>query len=282
MKIAGVQLDLVLGEPAENLARIEKSTSQAKQNGAELVVFPECAITGYCFESKQEALPHASTLPGPHLDAVQSISSKHDVSIVTGTLERDGDDLFNVAVAVAPSGLLASYRKTHLPHLGVDHFTTPGGHADVEEDPYPVFEVNGLKVGMLICYDASFPEASRILMLKGADLIVLPTNWPPGAEQTADYVINARASENKVYYMSVDRIGHERGFDFIGKSKICDAHGNTLVFADHQNEEILLAEIDPELPRNKLIQRTAGHWVDRVADRRPELYGPLTKHLNED
>ena len=129
---------------------------------------------------------------------------------------------------------------------------------------------------MLICYDASFPEASRILALEGADLIVLPTNWPPGAEPTADYVINARASENKIFMMSVDRVGEEGGFKFIGKSKICDVHGNTLAFADHRNEEILYADIDPAESRIKRILRTPGkHSIDRFADRRPEMYARI-------
>ena len=278
MKIVGVQMDVTLGDVQSNLKRIDECSGKAKELGARLVVFPECAITGYCFNSKEEALPYSTPVPGEHVDALVKIAAKHDLHIVAGSLESSGNELFNVALCVSPAGLSACYRKTHLPHLGVDHFTSPGGadwnpkDAD-SRDPYPVFEVDGVRVGVLICYDASFPEASRILTLKGADLIVLPTNWPPGAEPTADYVINARASENKVYYISVNRIGHERGFDFIGKSKICDVHGNTLEFADHQKEQMLSAEIDEREARDKRIQRTAGHWVDRLADRRPELYG---------
>ena len=133
---------------------------------------------------------------------------------------------------------------------------------------------------MLICYDASFPEATRVLSLSGADLIVLPTNWPYGAEPTADHVINARASENKVYFMAVDRVGMEGGFQFIGKSKICDVHGNALDVADHANQAVIYADIDPLQPRNKRIERTPGsHSIDRFADRRPDLYGKI---LNRD
>ncbi len=113
-------------------------------------------------------------------------------------------------------------------------------------------------------------------MLKGADLVVLPTNWPPGAEQTADFVINARASENKIYFAAASRVGSERGFDFIGKSKICDVLGNSVEFADHRQETVIVADIDLELARNKRIERVPGkHSIDRRRDRRPDLYGAL-------
>jgi predicted amidohydrolase len=171
---------------------------------------------------------------------------------------------------MGPSGLIGTYRKVHLPALGVDHFTTPG------DRPFAVHAVGEANIGMNICYDASFPEASRVMALDGADLIVLPTNWPPGAEPTADYVINARASENKVFFIAVNRVGMERGFGFIGKSKICDVHGNNLAMADHTRETIIYADIDPHDARNKRIERVPGkHSIDRFADRRPEMYGRL-------
>lgn len=267
-------MDVRLGDKPHNLAQIAHYAREAADNNAKLVVFPECATTGYCFSSLEEALPHAEELATNGSDSIkrlQQICGELDIHIVSGMLERVGNTLYNVCVCVGPSGQVGSYRKTHLPHLGVDHFTSPG------EGPYKVIEAAGLKIGMLICYDASFPEATRVLALLGADLIVLPTNWPFGAEPTADYVINARASENKVYFLAVDRIGVERGFQFIGKSKICDVHGNTLQFADHTEATIIYADIDPEEARNKRIDRVPDgkHSIDRFADRRPDLYGGL-------
>ena len=82
--------------------------------------------------------------------------------------------------------------------------------------------------------------------------------------------------KNKVFFIAVDRVGLERGFQFIGKSKICDVHGNTLEFADHTKEAIVYAEIDPAEARDKRIERVPGkHAIDRFADRRPDLYGPI-------
>ena len=131
---------------------------------------------------------------------------------------------------------------------------------------------------MNICYDSSFPEAARILAVKGADLITLPTNWPPTSGLTADVIPNARALENHVYFMSVNRIGTERGFSFIGKSKICDPRGGNMAFADHANEAILYAEIDPEFARKKhLVSIPGEHEVHRMKDRRPDVYDPLSE-----
>jgi predicted amidohydrolase len=139
-----------------------------------------------------------------------------------------------------------------------------------------VHEADGLRIGMHICYDGGFPESARVLTLLGADLIVLPTNWPPGAECMAGCAVNTRAMENHVYYAACDRVGHERGFRFLGLSKICDPRGQVLAEAPHDREEILYAEIDPSQARNKRIVRVPGlHVIDRLGDRRPEMYGPL-------
>jgi predicted amidohydrolase len=131
---------------------------------------------------------------------------------------------------------------------------------------------------MNICYDAAFPEAARSLAILGADLIALPTNWPPGAECTACSVINARALENGVYYIAVNRVGDERGFEFIGRSKIVDPSGRTLTESNGIGEELLYADIDPALARRKHVIRVPGkHEIDRLADRRPEMYGLLVE-----
>jgi predicted amidohydrolase len=193
------------------------------------------------------------------------------VHCVFGLLEVDGERLFNACVLVGPDGLVASYRKIHLPSLGVDRFTTPG------DRPFAVQAVDGVRIGMNICYDVSFPESSRVLALDGADLIVLPTNWPPGAIGLAEYAVNTRAMENRVFYIAVNRIGEERGFRFIGRSKICDVDGGVMAAASEGQEVVLYAELDVQQARNKHIVRVPGkHEIDRFADRRPEMYERVT------
>ena len=109
--------------------------------------------------------------------------------------------------AIATS-LMSSKPAAILPYLGVDRFTTPG------DRPFAVHEAAGMRIGMNICYDGGFPESARVLALLGADLVVLPTNWPPGAECMAGCVVNARAMENNIFYASCDRVGTERTFPF--------------------------------------------------------------------
>ena len=134
-----------------------------------------------------------------------------------------------------------------------------------------------MRIGMHICYDGGFPESARVMTLLGADLVVLPTNWPPGAECMAGCAVNTRAMENNIYYAACDRVGDERGFHFIGLSKICDPSGRVLAESVHDREEILYADIDVERARQKKIIRVPKlHEIDRIRDRRPEMYGNIT------
>ena len=271
-KIAAVQMDCRFADREHNLDAIRVRLSRAAEQGARLVVFPECILTGYAFDSKAEAWPHAETLPGPSTDILHKDCRKFGTWVVVGLLERDNDHLFNTAVLLGPDGQLASYRKIHLPCLGVDRFTTPG------DRPFAVHDLGGLRLGMNICYDCGFPESARVLALLGADLVVLPTNWPEGARRTADYLVSARALENSIYYAAVNRVGSEGGFPFIGRSCIAGCNGDLLATSAGAAEEILVAELEPERARRKRVVYIPGRYeVDRVGDRRPEMYGRLCR-----
>jgi predicted amidohydrolase len=244
--------------------------------GADLVVFPECMLSGYCFSSLDEARPHAESIPGPATEAIVEVCLSKKMHVVFGLLEQGPlGRIYNSCVLVGPSGVVATYRKVHLPYLGVDRFTTQG------ENLYRAVEADQMRIGMHICYDGSFPESSRCLALDGADLLVLPTNWPPGADTFAKYLPNARALENNVYFMSVNRVGTERGFRFIGNSRICDPNGNPVADAPNENEQVLRAEIDCNKARNKrLVRVPKEHVIDRWADRRPTYYDSISKEHN--
>lgn len=269
-KIAAVQMDCRFTDKRHNLEHIRARLAEAAGQGARLVVFPECALTGYAFESKEEAWPHAETLPGPTTEILLADCRRLGAWAVVGLLERDDELLFNACVLLGPQGQTAGYRKIHRPCLGVDRFTAPGNR------PFAVHDLGGLRVGMNICYDGSFPESARVLTLLGADLVVLPTNWPDGARRTAEYLVAARALENHVYYAAVNRVGAEGGFHFIGQSRIADTTGDLLAASRGDGEEILFADIDPERARRKRVVHIPGRYeIDRVGDRRPEMYGPL-------
>ncbi len=272
VRIAGVQMDPKLGENAANLGTMLARLREAAASGAKLVVFPECAMSGYGFASRDEAMRHAETLPGPSVDRIASECRELDVSCVYGLLERDGDRLFNACALVGPEGLIGSYRKVHLPFLGVDRFTDSG------DRPFAVQETRGIRIGMHICYDGAFPEAGRVLSLLGADLLVLPTNWPTHSECAAEHMMPCRALENVVFAIAVNRVGEESGFRFIGRSSIVNTAGEKLAWASPDREEIFYADIDPARARQKrLIRRPGLHEIDRIKDRRPGFYGPIVE-----
>jgi predicted amidohydrolase len=267
-KIAGVQMDCRLADKPVNLERMRGKLREAAGAGARLIVFPECALTGYGFTSKKEALPCAEPLPGPAAERLRADCRQLGVWAVFGLLERDGDRLFNACALVGPGGFVAGYRKVHLPCMGIDRFATPG------DRPFAVHDLGGLRLGMNICYDGSFPEAARVLTLLGADLIVLPTNWTTEA-RAACHLPEARALENHVYYLAVNRGGEERGFRFVGRSRLIDYRGE-VVSAAGDDEMIIYGEVEPEKARAKHVVVVPGqHEVNRVGDRRPEMYGPL-------
>jgi len=270
--VAGIQCDPQIGRPDHNLEMIATWAEQAQQAGASLVIFPECAVPGYCYDSAEEAMEFAEAVPGPATAALEAIAARLQVHLVVGMLERADEQLYNVAVLIGPNGLIGSYRKIHLPYLGVDRFTAHG------RDGFRVYDTSLARIGVNICYDCSFPESSRVMMLAGADIITLPTNWPDsGGCAVPDFVVPTRALENKVYYAAVNRVGVERGIKFIGRSSIVDPSGKVLAVAD-DTEQMLLAEIHPSLARNKHIVRVPGeHEVNRLRDRQPDQYGLLVQ-----
>ena len=215
-KIACVQMDVGIGDVEANRRRIVERIEMAADRGAELAIFPECAVTGYCFDSLDEAKPFAEPLNGRSTEAIAEACRRTGTHVVTGFIEQDGGSFYNAAMLVGPGGVIGNYRKVHLPFLGVDRFLTPG------DKPFQVFDLPFGRIGINICYDASFPEAARALKLLGAELIVLPTNWPTGAWRTAEFIVNTRACENHVNFAATNRCGVERGWEFIGRSKVVD------------------------------------------------------------
>jgi len=273
IRIAAAQIDSKLGQTQKNLAKMMAYTGEAAGNGARLIVFPECALTGYQYESREEALAAAQTIPGLAVDVMSSLCEKLKTHVVFGMLEKLDASLFNTAVLIGPKGLVFKYHKNHIPFQGVDRYVDKG------ERPFELCQVDDLTIGLQICYDIFFPESSRVHSLLGADLITLPTNFATmGVVERAGFIINTRAIENKVYVLSCNRVGEERGYPFCGHSKIVDPMGTTLAEASADREEIIFADIDPELARTKRITHSKGEWeIDRMADRRPELYGIVTE-----
>src|SRR5262245_54292575 len=265
MRVAAVQTNPSLGRTAANLDGILRHVASTN---ADLVVFPECALQGYGFDSKEAAAAVAEPVQGPSLSRLADACRSARRHAIVGLIERgSGGRLFNAAVLVGPGGVLGVYRKAHLPFIGADRYMTPGDLG------LPVFETPFARVGMLICYDLSFPEASRVLKLRGAQVVCIPTNWPLAAEISCVHAPPVRAQENHVHVVTCDRVGEEAGFRFRGESSIVEASGKIVARAG-VDEETITAELDAAAADASRVVIVPGQYeLDRLRHRRPELYG---------
>jgi len=275
VKVAAAQINPQILDKERNLEKCLDSIRIGSIAGATLVVFPECALTGYCFTSRDEATPMAESIPGWSTRTIAALCKELGTYVVVGLLEKSRDRLYNAAAFIGPEGLFGKYRKTHLPYLGVDRFVDHG------DKLFQVYDMPLCRVGMSICFDLRFPEPSRVMALEGAEVLTLPTNWPEGAEVSARFFVNTRAAENRIYYVAANRVGTERGFSFIGESKIVDPNGRTLAEASPGKEELIYADIDPAVARSKRVIIRPGEFeLPLWEERRPALYRPISRRLH--
>jgi predicted amidohydrolase len=272
IKIAGVQMDPKISQKKDNMEKILAQTRIAAGKGSNLIVFPECAVSGYMYSGCAEAISVVETVPGPATEAIAAVCSELKVYVVAGLLERTNNKCYNTAVLIGPRGLIGRYRKNHLPYLGIDRYLDSGN------EPFKVYPTDIGNIGLFICYDCTFPESARVMALQGAEILVLPTNWPQGRLKVPQHVIITRAFENKVHLVAVDRVGTERGAKFLGLSKIINAWGDTLAEAGQEDEEIIYGEVNLSEAREKHVIIKPGEFeADFIRDRKPELYGKIVE-----
>ncbi|MFL5759422.1 MAG: nitrilase-related carbon-nitrogen hydrolase [Thermomicrobiales bacterium] len=256
-RVAAIQFEPMLFEKASNLRRLLALTNEAVENGARLIVHPEMANVGYCWQSRDEIAPHVEPIPGPTTELFADVAARSKTYIVTGLAEVAPDTgiFYNSAVLIGPDGAVGVYRKTH------SYISEPKWAKDGDLG-IPVFETELGRIAMIICMDATFFEPARIAALQGADVICFPTNWL--SEKSPSPVWMARAYENDAYLIPANRYGLERGVQFSGGSCVIDPDGAVQDVVD-TGDGIVYGQID--LTR---IQ------ADRLAGRRPECYGNLT------
>lgn len=260
MKIGYFQFAPVFGDVEKNRARIIDAVGQSD---AELLVIPELATSGYFFASTSQVERMAEPIPGPTTDALAEAASRTGCTIVTGMAERDGDTLYNSAVAVGPDGIIGTYRKIHLFSEEKIHFS-PGN------DGFLLFELNGTRVGVLVCFDHMFPEAARTLALQGAQIICHPSDLvlPEYGQLTS----RVRALENRVFWVLANRWGSETAhgdeLTFTGASQVVHPTGRILIRAEAAEDEISAVEVDPDAALNKHVTQHNNLFEDR----RPGFY----------
>ncbi|WP_226456342.1 nitrilase family protein [Pseudomonas sp. AF03-9] len=273
-RVAVVQFDPQVGTQnrQSNLANSLSLALQAVNNGANLIVLPELANTGYLFSNRQDAFEHAESIPdGPSIRAWMDFARDRQVYLVAGLAEREGMQLFDTAVLLGPDGLIGKYRKAHLWNKEKLWFT-PGNLG------FPVFETPIGRVGLLICWDIWFPEVPRILTQQGADIICSLNNWvwtpPPLFDEAgkcmASYLTMTAAHVNNVFIAAANRIGEEHGGRYLGCSLIAGTNGWPIGKVASPNEQaILYADIDLSSARSAPIWNDLN---DLQRDRRIDLY----------
>lgn len=270
MRVVCQQLAPTLGDLEANRRASVAAIRSAVEMGAQVVVLPELTTSGYVFESREEAealaISHDHAIFGDWAAEIAR-AADGDGFVFAGFCEL-GDDghLYNSAAVVDASGLMATYRKTHLWDRE-KLFFTPG------LDPPPVLQTPLGRIGVLICYDLEFPELTRTLALNGAELIVVCTNWPlvehPDGEHPPEVVIAmAAARTNRVFIACCDRAGVERGQEWTEGTSVIDENGWVIATAQ---DGTAVADLDLRRASDKRLTSLA----DAFSDRRPELYGTV-------
>lgn len=259
MKIGFVQFSPIFGEKEKNFEKVEKLLDGVN---ADLLVLPELFNTGYLFLNKEELFEMAEPLrDGKTYNFILKLCKEKNCAIVYGFAEKDNSDLYNSAVLMSPQGIIGHYRKTHL-FFEEWFIFTPGNL------PYSVFEYQKTKIGILICFDYIYPEATRTLALKGAQIVILPANL---VLQFCPDAMVTRAVENRIFTVLADRTGKEdrglKSLRFIGKSQIVTPKGEILIRVGDE-ECVKVVEIEPGIALDKKV--TPHNDIFR--QRRDDLY----------
>jgi 5-aminopentanamidase len=265
-RVACCQVPLAVGERDANLAAVRAAAERAAADGAQVIVLPELASSGYVFADRAELESLAEPRDGAAVTGWADLAAALGVVIVGGFPERADDGVYNSAAILDPSGVLGVYRKAHL-------WDTENNVFDVGDDLPLIVDTEHGRLGVMICYDVEFPEWVRAAALAGADLLCVPVNWPllprpDGERPTEQFRVLAGAGVNRLPIAVCDRTGVERGVDWIGGSIITDADGYPSAVAQYREPGVVVADVDLAKARVKRFNDNN----DVFGDRRVELY----------
>jgi len=269
IKLALAQISSNRENKEGNFQKIEAITLKAKEQGADLAIFPELSVSGYVIRDQFYEL--AETIPGPTVEKVEKLAKKTGMHVIFGMpelSEKTQATVFNTAVLVGPKGLIGKYRKMYLPTHSVfeeKRYFRPGYQA-------AAFQTDLGNIGLCICYDIFFPEVLRLTRLKGAQLIVCISASPAVRRSYFEILTCARAIENTAYLAYVNLVGVQDGLQFWGGSRLVSPSGDILAKAKYDEEDFVICEVDyGDL-------RTAETFIPTLRDLRPELFDKLKEY----
>jgi omega-amidase len=255
--ISLAQMNIALGQPRVNLAKVQELTAEARRRGSNVVLFPELWPTGYDLENAEQ---YATSLHEGLFAELAALARENAIHICGSLLSVQDGRYHNTAPLFSPAGKrLGHYSKIHLFRL-------------MEEDRYlaagqvaPVFNLPWGKSAIAICYDLRFPELFRRYALAGTSIIFLPAEWPSPRLEHWRTLLQARAIENQMFIAACNRVGESKGEKFFGHSAIYDPWGRLVIEAG-DGEVLLTASVDMALVQE------VRQAIPVLADRRPELY----------
>ncbi|TFF85756.1 MAG: acyltransferase [Promethearchaeota archaeon] len=261
LKVAAVQFNPKFMDLKSNRNKIQELVKKTiTEYDSELVVLPELAFSGYNFESMDQVEKTGEEIPNSDsCKILEKLSMENKIYIISGINEKEKNKYYNSAVVFGPQGYITKYRKIQL-YAREKEFFQSG-------DSLPeIFDLKDYRIGIMICFDWFFPEIPRTLALKGADVVCHLMNAviPDGAYLGDTY----HSKWNRIFIILANRIGKERDLEFIGRSIITDHTGKILQKASPDKEEIISANIDPILARNKKL----NPYNDVIKDRQTKFY----------
>ena len=243
MRVGFLQYD-VTHNINQNINHLKLCLEQQK---LDIIVLPELSMCGYLFESRQQLLSYAESIPsGISTQMILALSKQHSCTIIFGTAEKEGSNLFNTAVIVSKGKYIGKYRKIHLSDFEKIFFDRGNQNN--------IFDVDGIKIGVQICFDLWFPEISREQIRMDADLLCVLANF---GGKTTYHISRIRATENLTPLVLCNRIGTESipgmNAEFLGKSTIVDANGQRVCTAPEKDQSFGFYDIDISRKKSNII-----------------------------
>jgi len=279
LTVAGIQMGPYPGSYAENIEKAVEALDRAvSESKPDVVCFSEM-MTGpyFCRVYNDDYFNFAEPVPGPTTETFAAEARRHGINIVATAFEECDGNYYNTSILLSSKGeLIGKYRKTHVPSSSSPIINSDEKYYFKPGDRLSVFEMDGLKVGILICFDRSFPETFRTLALRGAEIIFVPVcSWGMRGDAFQSE-LQVRAMENQVFVVAVNKAGFEQiegedgGRDHFGRSCIIDPTGGIEASIGAEPWGFVSATID--LEKRTLMKETLVDWL---GERRPEVYEGL-------